>query len=108
FRLKALMTDVNGLKPGAPVRVGGVEVGAVTDVQLGGPQGMVEVSLRLDQRVRGQITTESQVTLGTLGLLGEKAVDITPSTSGHPVGDGDYVKATSEDPFKGLMANASD
>src|SRR5262245_61493224 len=50
YDLKALMIDVNGLKPGAPVRVGGVEVGTVTSVQLGGAAraGLVEVSLRLD------------------------------------------------------------
>ena len=29
YTLKALMKDVNGLKPSAPVRVGGVEVGTV-------------------------------------------------------------------------------
>jgi phospholipid/cholesterol/gamma-HCH transport system substrate-binding protein len=110
YHLKSLMRDVNGLKPGAPVRVGGVEVGSVGSVQLGGggEAGLVEVSMRLDQRVRGQITTESQVTLGTLGLLGEKAVDIIPSTEGKPIEDGGYVQAAAEDPFKGLLSNASD
>jgi phospholipid/cholesterol/gamma-HCH transport system substrate-binding protein len=110
YRLKALMSDVNGLKPGAPVRVGGVEVGSVTGVQLGGPEqaGLVEVSMSLDQRVRGQVTTESLAILGTLGLLGEKAVDIRPSKEGTPIGDNGYVKAASDDPFKGLVTNASD
>ena len=28
YELKALMSDINGLKPGAPVRVGGLEVGS--------------------------------------------------------------------------------
>jgi phospholipid/cholesterol/gamma-HCH transport system substrate-binding protein len=110
YRLKALMSDVNGLKPGAPVRVGGVEVGSVTGVQLGGPEqaGLVEVEMRLDARVRGQVTTESLVTLGSLGLLGEKAVDISSSKEGTPVGDDGYVRAAAEDPFKGLLTNASD
>jgi phospholipid/cholesterol/gamma-HCH transport system substrate-binding protein len=110
YRLKSLMGDVNGLKPGAPVRVGGVEVGSVTGVQLGGPEqtGLVEVAMSLDQRVRGQVTTESLAMLGTLGLLGEKAVDISASKEGTPIGDGGYVKAAAEDPFKGLLTNASD
>ena len=34
YTVKALMADVNGLKPGAPVRVGGVEVGTVTKVDF--------------------------------------------------------------------------
>src|SRR5688572_4436257 len=79
YTVKALMTDVNGLKAGAPVRVGGVEVGTVTDVDFAGRDGggMVEVVMKLDRRVEGRVTTESQATLGAMGLLGEKAVDIT-------------------------------
>src|SRR5678816_723926 len=102
YRLKALMTDVNGLSPGAPVRVGGVEVGSVTSVQLGGAAraGLVEVSMSLDRRVRNQVTTESLASLGSLGLLGEKAVDIAPSAHGLAIEDGGYVPAASEDPFK--------
>jgi phospholipid/cholesterol/gamma-HCH transport system substrate-binding protein len=110
YVVKALMSDVNGLKSGAPVRVGGVEVGTVTDVDLGGEgaSGLVEVTMRLDRKVRGRVTTESQATLGSLGLLGEKAVDITASTRGAPVEDGGYLAAAAEDPFKGLLTDASD
>src|SRR5262245_48486779 len=79
YTVKALMADGNGLKPGAPVRVGGVEVGTVTEVDFAGRGGggLVEVSMRLDRRVQPRVTTESRLTLGALGLLGEKAVDIT-------------------------------
>ena len=109
YNLKALMIDVNGLKPGAPVRVGGVEVGHVTDVQIGGAAagGLVEVGLRLDQRVQSQVTTRSRVTLGTLGLLGEKALDISPSSEGEALADGSLVQADPQDPFKGLLSDAS-
>jgi phospholipid/cholesterol/gamma-HCH transport system substrate-binding protein len=109
YRLRALMSDVNGLKPGAPVRVGGVEVGNVTGVRIGGPDaaGLVEVGMRLDQRVKQQVTTESRVSLGTLGLLGEKALDIMPSSRGVPLEDGSLVQADPQDPFKGLLGDAS-
>jgi phospholipid/cholesterol/gamma-HCH transport system substrate-binding protein len=109
YTLKALMIDVNGLKPGAPVRVGGVEVGTVTGVQLGGPAraGLVELNIRLDRRVQSQVTTESRVTLGTLGLLGEKALDISPSSRGIPLEEGSLVQADPQDPFKGLLSDAS-
>jgi phospholipid/cholesterol/gamma-HCH transport system substrate-binding protein len=108
YRLVALMSDVNGLKPGAPVRVGGVEVGTVTSVQLGGAEkaGLVEVWMRLDQRVHGQVTTESRVSLGTLGLLGEKALDISPANRGIPLEDGSVVPSDPQDPFKGLLTDA--
>jgi phospholipid/cholesterol/gamma-HCH transport system substrate-binding protein len=110
YVVKALMSDVNGLKPGAPVRVGGVEVGGVTRVSFAGEgaPGLVEVEMRLDSRVKGRVTTESQATLGSLGLLGEKAVDITTSSRGTPVEDGGLVRAAAEDPFKGLLSDASE
>jgi len=110
YVVKALMSDVNGLKPGAPVRLGGVEVGSVTRVGFAdeGAGGLVEVTMRLDRRVAQRVTTESQATLGSLGLLGEKAVDITSSTRGTRIENGGLVKAAAEDPFKGLLSDASD
>jgi phospholipid/cholesterol/gamma-HCH transport system substrate-binding protein len=110
YTLRALMADVNGLKPGAPVRVGGVDVGSVTKVGFGDAQsgGLVEVTMRLDGRVRGRITTESRATLGSLGLLGEKAVDVSAAARGTPIEDGGYLASEAEDPFKGLLSDASD
>jgi phospholipid/cholesterol/gamma-HCH transport system substrate-binding protein len=108
YEVKALMNDVNGLKAGSPVRVGGVEVGTVTRVEFaGGESGMVEVAMRLDRRVKDRVTTESQATLGSLGLLGEKAVDITSSTVGQPLENGAYLASAGEDPIKGLLTDAS-
>jgi len=109
YHVKALMSDVNGLKEGAPVRVGGVEVGTVTKVDFAADaSGMVEVEMRLDRRVKPRITTQSTVTLGAMGLLGEKAVDITPSSKGVPIEDGGLLAGVAEDPFKGLLSDASD
>jgi phospholipid/cholesterol/gamma-HCH transport system substrate-binding protein len=108
YVVRALMGDVNGLKPGAPVRLGGVEVGTVTRVDFaGGGGGLVEVVMRLDRRVQPRVTTESRATLGSLGLLGEKAVDIQSALSGAPVQDGGYVPAAAVDPVKGLLSDAS-
>jgi phospholipid/cholesterol/gamma-HCH transport system substrate-binding protein len=108
YIVKALMADVNGLKPGAPVRVGGVEVGNVIGVDFSQKGGMVEVVMRLDRRVESRLTTGSRATLGALGLLGEKAVDVTSSETGQRIQDGGYLVMTPEDPFKGLLTDASD
>jgi phospholipid/cholesterol/gamma-HCH transport system substrate-binding protein len=108
YELKALMSDINGLKPGAPVRVGGLEVGTVTHVDFDRKGGMVEVTMKLDRRVQPRVTTKSEANLGSLGLLGEKAMDITASTEGAPIEDGGYISAAAEDPFKGLLTETSE
>src|SRR5438552_1966157 len=108
YELKALMSDINGLKTGAPVRVGGLEVGTVKEVDFDRKGGMVEVTMKLDRRVQSRVTTRSAANLGSLGLLGEKAVDITPSTEGAPIEDGGYISAAAEDPFKGLLTETSE
>lgn len=109
YEIHALMTDVNGLKAGAPVRLGGVEVGTVTGVGFSEQYpGQVEVRLKIERAVQDRITSTSRITLGSLGLLGEKAVDIAPGPGGTPIADGGYVRAAGEDPFKGLMGDASE
>ena len=108
YTIRAVMTDVNGLKTGAPVRVGGVEVGTVTNVDFARQGSKVEVDMRLDSRVKDRITDKSQAALGALGLLGEKAVDITAVPDGTPIQDGGYIQADKEDQFKGLLTDTSE
>jgi phospholipid/cholesterol/gamma-HCH transport system substrate-binding protein len=88
YHLKTRFTNAAGLKPGAPVRVAGVEVGSVTRVSLNG--SVVEVSMAVNRQYEPSITTGSVATLGSVSLLGESAVDITPAP-GTPIPDGGYV-----------------
>jgi phospholipid/cholesterol/gamma-HCH transport system substrate-binding protein len=89
YKLKTRFDNVAGLKGGSPVRVAGVEVGTVTDVALAGDK--VDVSFEVNKEQRPRITDKSVAKLGSVSLLGESAVDITPSTTGTPVPDGGYV-----------------
>ena len=89
YSIKAVFDNVAGLKAGAPVRIAGVDVGAVGETEFVGEN--VEVLLEIAEAHRGRITTGSRATLGTVSLLGEGAVDITPSTQGEPIPDWGYV-----------------
>ena len=89
YTLKTRLTNVAGLGKGSPVRVAGVEVGSVKAVAFAGEQVDIEFDMRKDMRDR--ITTESLARLGSVSLLGEGALDITPSTRGTPIPDWGYV-----------------
>ncbi len=91
YSLKTVFTDVAGLKPGAPVRVAGVEVGAVTAVDFLGER--VEIVMEIGRDRQPLITTGSTAVLGAVSLLGEAAVDITPARGGTPVVEWGYIPA---------------
>src|SRR5688572_20099266 len=91
FGIKTVFTNVAGLKAGAPVRVAGVEVGAVQDTPFIGDR--VEVIMEIGRDQMERITSESVASLGSVSLLGEAAVDITPSTRGTPVPEWGYVRS---------------
>ncbi len=81
YTLKTRFANVAGLAKGSPVRVAGVEVGSVKAVEFAGEQVDIVFDMRKDMRDR--ITTGSLARLGSVSLLGESAIDITPSTRGH-------------------------
>jgi len=103
YSLKTRFPNVAGLAKGSPVRVAGVEVGSVTDVAFAGTE--VDVSFEVTKEVRPRITDQSIATLGSVSLLGESAVDITPATSGTPIPDYGYVKTGRA---KGSLADVSE
>jgi phospholipid/cholesterol/gamma-HCH transport system substrate-binding protein len=89
YSLKTRFASVPGLNAGSPVRLAGVEVGQVDAVTLEGEQ--VDVIFQVNERFRDRITTGSTARLGSVSLLGEAAVDITPSASGTPIPEWGYV-----------------
>lgn len=94
YSLKAVFTDVAGLKAGAPVRVAGVEVGSVIDTLF--VDDRVEVVMVLNRAMRSRVTSRSMASLGSVSLLGEAAVDITSSSAGTPIPEWGYVPSGAE------------
>ena len=89
YSLKTTFTNVAGLASGSPVRIAGVEVGSVTAVTLSGTD--VDVTFQVNERNRPLITDKSVARLGSVSLLGQSAVDISPASSGTPLPDWGYV-----------------
>lgn len=89
YSLKTTFSNVAGLASGSPVRIAGVEVGSVTAVTLSGTD--VDVTFQVNERNRPLITDKSVARLGSVSLLGQSAVDISPASSGTPLPDWGYV-----------------
>ncbi|KAA3636666.1 MAG: MCE family protein [Calditrichaeota bacterium] len=81
---KCYFENINGLVPGAPVWMSGVEVGNVKSVNFVNldAERQVELICRVKKEVWGMMTQDARVQLGTIGFLGDKYVEILPGTKG--------------------------
>lgn len=111
YTVFSYLRDVNGLKRGAPIHLSGVEVGSVDRVEFAEPGSAapVRVTMNLRTDVQDRVTTSSLVTVGSLGVLGEKLLDIDPGPpGGTPIEDLGVVPGQAEgDPIKGILTDAS-
>ncbi|NCN26477.1 MCE family protein [bacterium] len=72
-----------GLQQGSPVRLGGIKVGRVTDLQFSkAGNGHILATLKIDKSAFGQITEDSKFFINLAGLIGERYVEIVPGQGG--------------------------
>jgi phospholipid/cholesterol/gamma-HCH transport system substrate-binding protein len=107
YHLKTRFSNALGLKAGALVRVGGVEVGTVDKMEFIGVD--IEVTLQLRRDMQSRVTSGSRAAIGSLSLLGEAVVDINPSAQGQPLADWAYIRAAPTPPqLADVTASASE
>jgi phospholipid/cholesterol/gamma-HCH transport system substrate-binding protein len=82
YRLKAQFSDVGGLQTGAQVRVAGYQVGVVDEIDLVAVRDStrIEVLLKVERGAQTWIRRGSVARISSLGLLGDKLVEISPSS----------------------------
>ena len=107
----ASFPDVQGLKPGAPVRLSGVDIGTVKAVDHGPNPKDDRLYVKMEI-VRGEATRireDSIARVANKGLLGDKMLEVTPGTPGRsqlPPG----ATVQSEDPtdYTNMMSQLGD
>jgi phospholipid/cholesterol/gamma-HCH transport system substrate-binding protein len=91
YSLKTVFGNIAGLNEGSQVRIAGVPVGAVTAIDFNGDR--VEVTFAISKEMQSRVTTSSTAALGSVSLLGESSVDITPASEGTPIPEWGYVRS---------------
>ena len=88
YPLFATFNSVSGLEPDGVVKMAGVKIGYVADISLKGQKAQLKMVIFPDAKV----PKESKALIATLGLLGEKYVDILPSESGEFFNAGESIE----------------
>ncbi len=96
--LRAKFGDVAGLKAGAPIRMGGIDIGHVGAVGHGkdATDTTIFVTLEIVKAESARIKSDSIVKVASKGLLGDKMLEITKGKTGGPVTAGQMLE--SEEP----------
>lgn len=93
---------VGGLAIGSPVRVSGVRVGEVKRIEIlydVVPKVIVRLKLKPDVK----IGKHSKITIRTLGIIGEKYVEITPTSEKEYISPGEIVKGVDPISYERLV-----
>ncbi len=97
-------TDVQGLKPGAPVRMGGIDVGTVKKVgyKKGSTDNTIYVELDIVKDEAARIRKDSIARVAAKGLLGDKMVEITKGLSPETVAPGGEIRGEEPTDLMGI------
>jgi phospholipid/cholesterol/gamma-HCH transport system substrate-binding protein len=92
FQVSAYFTSVEGVRPGSAVRMAGVDIGTVDNIEVSPSDARVRVHMELDSRMQGFIKTDSYATIVPEGLVGNYYVDVAVrSRTGGQIEDGGII-----------------
>ena len=112
YTLNAYFENADLLKPGAEVQLEGVTIGNVSSVEISkqaDPKKSVEVAMRLEKKYQNIIRSDSMITIGTIGLLGDKQVEITRGTeAGQVVQEHGYLQGAETGDIRKIVTGTND
>ncbi len=102
-----LFNNVSGLQAGNPVQLNGVDVGRVESVVLPEEPGKndIRVTISVERRYSPRVREDSQASIKTLGLLGDKYIELSSgSTDAPPIPDGGQITTAPTTSIDQLLA----
>lgn len=112
YELVVFLPNANGLRQGGSVTLAGQLVGTVKEIEFlpvdYDTLRNLRVVARIDESLREQIRRDSEVRLRTMGLLGDKVLDISPGTPQYPVlQPGDTLRVAPALDYEAVLAKAA-
>lgn len=92
YTARMVVGTATGLYPGTPVRIAGVEIGAIDAIDLSGDRA--ELTLRI--RAQYELPTDTEGELKSQGLLGDYYVRIYPGTADDRLPEGGRIATRAE------------
>jgi phospholipid/cholesterol/gamma-HCH transport system substrate-binding protein len=112
YRVVTYLPAVDQLTQGAPVDLDGVQVGSVESMKLTPHPAdrlhNITLILRIDKNFQKDIRSDSQATLVTQGLLGDRYVSISRGITGTIVQANGTIQASEEADMKQIVQRGAD
>ena len=86
YTIRIIFYFVSGVDKGSPVRLAGVNVGEITEVHITrNAEGATQAEMMAWIMKGASIEEDAEARINSLGLLGEKYVEIIPGTGGNKI-----------------------
>jgi phospholipid/cholesterol/gamma-HCH transport system substrate-binding protein len=116
MKITAYFPSANGLRDGAEVWVDGILVGNVNGITLNpdpASKYKVAVAMEIDEAYKGRIRENSPIGIDTIGLLGDKNVNISSTADdgtdpGKPLEDGGVIYGEEVGDIRRIIASTDD
>lgn len=111
YTITAYFDSANGMNRGADVHLEGVPVGSVSRVTVSesvDPAQSVEIEMSINRDYQDLIRTDSALTIGTIGLLGDTKVDIVRGYVGDVIPDGGVIQGRTGGGIRDIIEGTDD
>ena len=109
YTLHTFVPNVIRLNPGSFITIAGIKAGTIGDFEYTTREGQfgVHISLFVEHDFKKWVTTSSKATIKTLGMLGDKYVEISLGRANEPpLEDNAYIPANPPFDFEALLPKA--
>jgi phospholipid/cholesterol/gamma-HCH transport system substrate-binding protein len=112
YRLVSFIGNASGLRVGGPVTVAGKLAGSIKDIAFLPPDNDTTRNLKLivevNDAVRAQVRQDSRAKIATMGLIGDKVLDISVGTPRYrPLREGDTLLVAPSIDYEAVVRQAS-